>query len=347
MAISNCPKVKYDAIIIGGGISSLICGSYLASAGLKILIVEKNKKCGGYCSAFTRDGFTFDSAVHSFGNCSRNGVLRNILEELRVNDSGIIRADPADVVISNDYEILIKNDTKETLHMFQDNFPHEAAQIRSFFDLINESSFLSLYYHLKSKTFNELLNQYFKDYKLKSIFSIFLGNIGVSPSKVSALSAVIFLKEFVFNGGYYPKGGMQLFSDEIVKSFINKGGEILLEQLVEKIIIRNGTAMGITLRGGSRFFSKIVISGVDMQESILMLIGSRDLNSNFKARFNKIISSSSAFIVYLALESSFRKDLKYKALGTWMMPAGYDVEKVFLGPIKNINVQSGFVFCAF
>jgi phytoene dehydrogenase-like protein len=34
-------QYDYDAIIIGAGISGLICGCYLAKAGLKTLIVEK------------------------------------------------------------------------------------------------------------------------------------------------------------------------------------------------------------------------------------------------------------------------------------------------------------------
>ena len=33
---------KFDFVIIGAGISGLICGCYLAKSGFKVLIVEKN-----------------------------------------------------------------------------------------------------------------------------------------------------------------------------------------------------------------------------------------------------------------------------------------------------------------
>lgn len=39
--------VKYDNIIIGGGISGLICGGYLAKAGQKTMIIESRGKTGG------------------------------------------------------------------------------------------------------------------------------------------------------------------------------------------------------------------------------------------------------------------------------------------------------------
>lgn len=39
---------SYDAIIIGAGIGGLVCGCYLAKAGMKVLIVEQHDKPRGY-----------------------------------------------------------------------------------------------------------------------------------------------------------------------------------------------------------------------------------------------------------------------------------------------------------
>ena len=38
---------KYDAIVIGAGHNGLTNGAYLAKAGLKVLLVEKNEYIGG------------------------------------------------------------------------------------------------------------------------------------------------------------------------------------------------------------------------------------------------------------------------------------------------------------
>ncbi|MEE8110158.1 MAG: FAD-dependent oxidoreductase, partial [bacterium] len=37
----------FDAVIIGSGHNGLICGSYLARAGMKVLVVERNDRVGG------------------------------------------------------------------------------------------------------------------------------------------------------------------------------------------------------------------------------------------------------------------------------------------------------------
>jgi len=96
----------YDAVIIGAGISGLVCGCYLAKAGLKVLIAEQHHKPGGYCTSFHRHGFLFDAAAHSFGGYRRDGIVRKVFEDLNISDKvSITRYDPSDVIITPDYRI--------------------------------------------------------------------------------------------------------------------------------------------------------------------------------------------------------------------------------------------------
>ena len=67
----------YDAVIIGAGVSGLVCGCYLAKAGMKVLIAEQHFKPGGYCTSFKRKGFTFDAAAHSFGSYREGGNMNS------------------------------------------------------------------------------------------------------------------------------------------------------------------------------------------------------------------------------------------------------------------------------
>src|SRR6476620_1304326 len=55
--------MEYDGIIVGGGHNGLICASYLAKAGLKIAVVERNDAMGGGCSTseFVAPGFKHNS----------------------------------------------------------------------------------------------------------------------------------------------------------------------------------------------------------------------------------------------------------------------------------------------
>src|SRR5262249_61164938 len=57
-------REHYDAVIVGGGIGGLVCGTQLAQLGRRTLIVERSAQPGGCCSSFTQEGVTFDVAGH-------------------------------------------------------------------------------------------------------------------------------------------------------------------------------------------------------------------------------------------------------------------------------------------
>ena len=101
-------KYDYDVIIIGAGISGLVCGCYLAKAGLKTLIVEKNSKVGGYCTSFERKGYYFDPCAHYLSSLRRDGLLRRILKELEIDENNIVEIAYKNIPIKIVYSTKIK-----------------------------------------------------------------------------------------------------------------------------------------------------------------------------------------------------------------------------------------------
>ena len=75
-----------DVIIIGAGMAGLTSGCLLAQKGLKVLMIEKNKRVGGCCASFQKDGFSFDLSVQSLGECRRGGRVWNLLKKLDLLD---------------------------------------------------------------------------------------------------------------------------------------------------------------------------------------------------------------------------------------------------------------------
>lgn len=73
--------VRYDAIIVGGGIAGLTSAVYLARAGKKTLLIEKNDEFGGLVSSFTSDGFHFEAGVRALESA---GVILPMLEDLGI-----------------------------------------------------------------------------------------------------------------------------------------------------------------------------------------------------------------------------------------------------------------------
>ncbi len=71
----------YNTIIVGGGIAGLTSAAYLSRAGQKVLLIEKNKECGGLVNSFTRDGFHFDAGVRALEDA---GIIFPMLKDLGI-----------------------------------------------------------------------------------------------------------------------------------------------------------------------------------------------------------------------------------------------------------------------
>jgi prolycopene isomerase len=329
---------NYDVVIIGAGIGGLVCGCYLAKAGKRVLIIEKNTFPGGYCSSFKGKGFVFDSGVHALGGLGSKGVLRKIFEDLGIlGNMKIIELETTDVIYLNDLVVHFYKNIYKTIDELKYLFPLNTLEIDNFFNIIFEQNYMNLYHSYKNLTFAQLLDQIFSNDKLKSIFSVLLGNINLPPSMVSSLTAISLYKTFVFEGGYYPAGGMQKIADTLAKCFVEFGGEILYCKLVNSIIIRNGTAIGVGIEGES-ISSKIVISNSDALNTFTKLLPTNSSSLKFHNSLKRLLISSSNFVVYLGLKRNIRESFFQKS-SIWFLTgdcSSRGIEKRYKNTFKKI-----------
>jgi prolycopene isomerase len=300
----------YDAIIIGAGIGGLVCGCYLAKAGMKVLIAEQHYKPGGYCTSFKRQGFTFDAAPHCFGSYRKDGMMRKILQDLEVDKKlNIIRSNPSDIIITPDYKISFWNNLEKTIEEFQTSFPDEAKKIRNFFYLLLDTDPNS-FSRMRSVTFKELLDQHFTNDKLKTILSLpLLAISGLPPSLMSAFVGAKLYSEFIFDSGYYPEGGMQAIPDALAERFKEFGGELRLSSLVKKIRIKDNKVIGIVVENEGFIPSRYVISNCDARQTFLKLLGKEKIGKEFYNKLINMIPSMSNFILYLGIDKHFKSPI--------------------------------------
>ncbi|MDP8265872.1 MAG: NAD(P)/FAD-dependent oxidoreductase [Candidatus Aceula meridiana] len=313
-------KNNYDAIIVGAGIGGLVCGCYLAKAGMKVLIVEKNPQPGGYCVSFKRRGCLFDAAVHAVQSCSRGSILDIIFSELiKSNKLKFNRSDPTDTIIFRSGKLHIFNDQNKTINNFQNVFPTEKKSLQDFFNLLYSESLISLYFRYRRNTFLDVLNIFFKSEQLKAIFEVFLGNIGSFARKTSAVAAIVLIRQFIIDGGYYPEGGIQRIPDSLFEAFIGAGGNVILNKEVAKILIKNKKCYGVRLKDGGSYFSKIVVSNCDFSRTIINLIGRQEADSRFLRKIENLETTYSNFVLYLTLDKQYKKALD-TGPGIWYVP---------------------------
>ena len=74
--------MKYDTIIVGGGIAGLTAAAYLTKAGQSVILFEKQSKVGGLVQTFERNGIQFDGGLRSIEN---SGIVFPMLKQLGID----------------------------------------------------------------------------------------------------------------------------------------------------------------------------------------------------------------------------------------------------------------------
>ena len=119
-----------DVVVIGAWIGGLTCANYLAKAGVKVVLVERHYRVGGYASSFIKDGYYFDAAAHSLGSCRPEGQIGKLIADLGLQDRFLlIRCNPTDVVITRNHEVFFFTELWQTLQELKQKFPKEADSL--------------------------------------------------------------------------------------------------------------------------------------------------------------------------------------------------------------------------
>ena len=107
---------RYDALIIGGGHNGLVCGSYLAKAGLKVLVLERRHIFGG--AAVTEEiAPGFRASIFSY---VMSILHPRIIADLELRRFGleVLPANDLFTPLYNDDQLVFSADMKTT----QENF---------------------------------------------------------------------------------------------------------------------------------------------------------------------------------------------------------------------------------
>ncbi len=80
-ALEGRPHMKHDVAIVGGGMAGLTAAAYLARAGARVRLYEKEPKVGGLVTTFARGGFVFDGGIRAIEN---SGIVFPMLRQLGI-----------------------------------------------------------------------------------------------------------------------------------------------------------------------------------------------------------------------------------------------------------------------
>jgi phytoene dehydrogenase-like protein len=314
--------------VIGAGIGGLICANLLARAGLRVILIDQHTVVGGYCSTFTRRGFTFDAASHFYpllGN--RSTITGRLLAELGI-ETGWIKMDPVDQFHLPDGSIFaVPADYDTYIARLKHEFPDEAAAIDGFFQQVRRLYLLGVLEYFegiptgrlegdRSLSVRDALDRWFHSPRLKLLLTADCPHWGAPPCRTSFVFDSM-LRLSYFLGNYYPRGGSQVFADELARRFEEQGGHILLKSSVVRIVNHNGRAVGVEVETGPirdrirrTLATGVVVSNADLRQTVLKMIEREEMEPEYLARLAELRPTYPCFLIHLGVEGIAAEDLE-------------------------------------
>ena len=74
--------MRYDAVVVGGGIAGLTAAAYIAKSGKSVALFERQPKVGGLVQTFQRNNVYFDTGLRSIEN---SGIVFPMLKQLGID----------------------------------------------------------------------------------------------------------------------------------------------------------------------------------------------------------------------------------------------------------------------
>jgi phytoene dehydrogenase-like protein len=353
---------QFDAIIIGSGLGGLSCAAAFARQGFKPLVLEQHYIPGGYATTFKRKDFVFDVSLHSTTVGERNGIHNLIPGFPEITEVEFVPHPNLYRVIYPDYDIRVPQKNLDGyITILTDYFPDEKEGITALFEdmkgvagdinkisaargNVDMSKFPIDFPHLfksYTKTWVEMMDARIKNPKLKTVISTLWGYYGLPPSKLASIYYALPTIEYLQEGGYYPKGKSQKISDALVKFIQERGGRVILNNRVEKILVKEQTAYGVKTTDGKEYQGKVVISNANAFDTFHKMLDEREYLKDYLTRMENFSVSLSSFQIFLGLKNDLIGKLGIKDTEIFYEP-GYDVEEGYKSALNADVENSGF-----
>ncbi|MEZ5072471.1 MAG: NAD(P)/FAD-dependent oxidoreductase [Bacteroidales bacterium] len=251
--------MDYHSVVVGGGMAGLTCAAYLAKAGKSVLLLEKNRECGGLVSTFEREGFRFEAGLRALENA---GIIRPMLKELGID----LEMVPSPVSVGLEDRIIHIRDL-ESLDEYRDLlvrfYPESSGAIDRLMVVIRKiMGHMDVLYGVENPNFKDLRSdRAFLFRELLPWLPRFLRTLGqirrMSGPVESYLEAIVpdpslrdiiaqhFFKNTpaffalsyfsLYLDYFYPKGGVGKLAEAVEQKFLELGGHIRRETTITRV----------------------------------------------------------------------------------------------------------------
>ena len=314
------------ALVIGAGFGGLAAAVRLACKGWRVQVIERLDAPGGRASVHREAGYTFDlgptivTVPHLFeelwalaGRRLEDDVTLKSLDpfyRIRFDDgtwfdyngdaahmrAEVARINPADLA---GYDRFMARAER----CYRVGFEELGAQaFDSLGDLV--TAIPALIKMRSWRTIRDMVGRYFKDPKLRTVFSFHPLLIGGNPSSVTCTYSLINQLERRF-GVHWAMGGTGALVDGLMKLLSSLGVSVRCGATVERIVVEEGRARGVVLEGGERIDADIVVSNADTAWTYKHLVAPEHRRVWTDRKLERARYSMSLFVWYFGLNRRY------------------------------------------
>ena len=328
---------SYDGIIIGAGHHGLVLASYLARAGLEILLVDRRLEYGGGLSTkqVTVPGFyhnlhsinhfhithapwfidlgladkvTYITPRYEFGQAHSDGTALVFGRQLDETLANVARFSRRDAETFRDWNRKAEEITRRVL--LRERYAEPLSKSRRD-ELLSRSQIGRDFLEVTMRQPLDVVDELFENEHVKLLFLFKVSLFGTwltdTLSKTSPMGSVI--RAFDLESGYQLcQGGSFNLARGLMETFITAGGTFQPQVDIARIVVEGGRVAGIELHDGRTVRgTKFVASTLDVHQTFETLIGREQLPAQLAARLDRFqYTGWTLFGLHLALEESPR-----------------------------------------
>lgn len=332
--------MKTDYLIVGSGLSALVCGALMAKSGKTVQILEAHEYPGGFGHTFTMaKKYKFNAQLHYVWDCGEGHTVNQVLKKLNLEKTVTFeRYDPDgfDHMKMPGYSLNIPSDSQELIRRLSALFPQNTNQIRQFilevqktsqglkilsppvnlaqlFQHFAEVSCAVLYLH---STLQNVFDKFQLPLEAQTLLASQWPDFLLPPDQLSFYAWVILFTGYQ-QGAFYPTKHFEFVINSLVKVIEDQGGEVLVNQEVTQFITLDKTVTGVQavdrITHQTREFSgETIICNIDPKKAAQM-IGIEKFSRTVRHRLNYDYSPSN-YMAYCVVKDL---DLRDYGFGQW------------------------------